>query len=311
MRLVILFLALAFDTILSSIGIVIGSGFMKNDSTHGLLKSSATTSMLVSSAWDSTQKSVVVVTTNSGETWVGKVTRLAKSMSSSEDGPQVDNENADTTAASDASGDSRISATATSPRSQQSTPRSIVLHVIFLVHGHRGYSTDLAYLKAQIASLASKRLKDSQKTLLLIHSVTCNEKKTDDGIRKGGERVAQEMREYIEQQIHTLQEEENVQVREVTLSLVGNSLGGLYSRYAVSRLKDLLEQTTVDNYSLPDSNSDKHHTTAAEPSMFIHGTQTQLFFNVFCTTASPHLGVADHTFFPLPRLAGKSFLHIV
>jgi hypothetical protein len=59
----------------------------------------------------------------------------------------------------------------------------------------------------------------------------------------------------------------------VTVSVVGNSLGGIYSRYAVAKLAS---QDELDY---------------------------ELHFNIFCTTATPHLGISRHTYFPLPRSA--------
>jgi hypothetical protein len=308
MRLVTLVLTLAFGTISSFIEFSIGSGFSnRGDSAHRLKqqsclhRSSAITSMFASS-WVSAQKTALTVTTSDGDTWVGKFTRLSTPSLS-----PVGLDNANSLNTIETHGAGSISNSAADASSQPQMPRSIVLHVIFLVHGHRGYSTDLAYLRDQIASVASEKLKTYQQSLVLIHSVKCNEGRTDDGIRNGGERVAQEMREYIEQKVCSLKDDDNVHVGEVTLSLVGNSLGGLYSRYAISKLKDHLEQTAADNgtpFGINNQPSD-------ETFMFIDGNRTKLHFNVFCTTASPHLGVADHTYIPMPRVAGKFPLNFV
>jgi len=84
--------------------------------------------------------------------------------------------------------------------------------------------------------------------------------------------------------------------KQITLSVVGNSLGGLYSRYAVAKLKDILQSEHQTTHL-----KDKVDAKANLDDMFIQNTP--LFFNIFCTTASPHLGVADHTYFPIPRTA--------
>jgi hypothetical protein len=259
--------------------------------------------MFASSSWVSAQKTALTVTTSDGDTWVGKFTLLSTPSLSPVD---LDNANSLNTIDTHGAG-STSNSVADDASSQPHTPRSIVLHVIFLVHGHRGYSTDLAYLRDQIDSVASEKLKTYQQSLVLIHSVKCNEGRTDDGIRNGGERVAQEMREFIEQKVCSLKEEDNMHVSEVTLSLVGNSLGGLYSRYAISKLKDHLEQTAADNCTPSGINNQPSDDTF----MFINGNKTKLHFNVFCTTASPHLGVADHTYIPMPRVAGKFLLNFV
>jgi hypothetical protein len=300
MRLVTLVLTLAFGTISSFIEFSIGSGFSnRGDSAHRLKqqsclhRSSAITSMFASS-WVSAQKTALTVTTSDGDTWVGKFTRLSTPSLS-----PVGLDNANSLNTIDTHGAGSISNSAADASSQPQMPRSIVLHVIFLVHGHRGYSTDLAYLRDQIASVASEKLKTYQQSLVLIHSVKCNEGRTDDGIRNGGERVAQEMREYIEQKVCSLKDDDNVHVGEVTLSLVGNSLGGLYSRYAISKLKDHLEQTAADNgtpFGINNQPSD-------ETFMFIDGNRTKLHFPVLLDAKSfKHLFCSPVPFSILPLI---------
>lgn len=309
MRLVTLILTLAFGSISSFIQFSIGSVFSdRGDSAHRLKQqsclrqSSAFSSMFASSSWVSKQKTALTVTTSDGDTWVGKITRVSTPSL-----PPVDLDNSYFPNLIDFPSVGTTNHTAFDASSQPPIPRSIVLHVIFLVHGHRGYSTDLAYLRDQISSVASEKMKTCQQSLLLIHSVKCNEGRTDDGIRSGGERVAQEMLEYIQQKICNLKEDDNLHVREVTLSVVGNSLGGLYSRYAISKLKDHLDQTTADHRTT----IGVHNQPSDETILFIDGNKTKLYFNIFCTTASPHLGVADHTYFPIPRVAGKFLLKII
>jgi hypothetical protein len=55
----------------------------------------------------------------------------------------------------------------------------------------------------------------------------------------------------------------------ISLSLVGNSLGGLYARHALGHLSSF----------------------------------SKLQPNLFCTTATPHLGVSQHTYIKIPRVA--------
>jgi len=67
----------------------------------------------------------------------------------------------------------------------------------------------------------------------------------------------------------------------MTLSLVGNSLGGLYSRYALAELY----------------NNEEHHQQQ-------HGLtfdNKEILLLIFCTTSSPHLGVSQETFVELPK----------
>jgi predicted lipoprotein with Yx(FWY)xxD motif len=149
---------------------------------------------------------------------------------------------------------------------------SIALHVIFLVHGHKGLATDLKYLHTRIESLVASK---DEKHFVLVHSSRCNEGKTDDGIQRGGERLAQEMHRFIHLQLQNMQPVP----KEVTLSVVGNSLGGLYSRYAVAKLKDILQSEHQVTHL-----KDKLDAQANLNDMFIQ--KTPLFFNIFCTTAS-------------------------
>eukprot|EP00536_Pseudo-nitzschia_multiseries_P009456 jgi/Psemu1/258162/estExt_Genewise1Plus.C_2640007 len=70
---------------------------------------------------------------------------------------------------------------------------------------------------------------------------------------------------------------------DITISILGNSMGGLYGRYAVAKLID-------------------RHFVSTSTSWILDGTY-RLRLNVFCTTASPHLGVSKHTWIRIPRIA--------
>ena len=119
---------------------------------------------------------------------------------------------------------------------------------------------------------------------IIVHSVKCNVGKTHDGIRNGGTRLAHEIINFIQSDTQKRRgEKDDVDdgtdvVRDVTFSLIGNSLGGLYSRFAISLIPYWLEER--DN-----------------------NTKIRMYPNVFCTTATPHLGVSQHTYLPIPRLA--------
>jgi hypothetical protein len=127
------------------------------------------------------------------------------------------------------------------------------------------------------------------KGTLIVHNAACNEGTTHDGVEKGGERLANEMLEVIrseldKQRIHKSK-------HDVTISIVGNSLGGLYGRYAIAKLDQLLQISEEDdNKDVP-----RQH--------YILDNNIRIHFNVFCSTASPHLGCADRTYFPIPRFA--------
>eukprot|EP00585_Thalassiosira_rotula_P012575 CAMPEP_0196130760 /NCGR_PEP_ID=MMETSP0910-20130528/1027_1 /TAXON_ID=49265 /ORGANISM="Thalassiosira rotula, Strain GSO102" /LENGTH=746 /DNA_ID=CAMNT_0041390129 /DNA_START=43 /DNA_END=2283 /DNA_ORIENTATION=- len=129
-------------------------------------------------------------------------------------------------------------------------------------------------------------------TEIVVHSVKCNVGRTNDGIRNGGTRLANEIIEFIRKDARKMKYDEKkddadrddatTRARDVTYSIVGNSLGGLYARYAISLLP---YQLSVNN-----DNDNGNVLFNLHP-------------NVFCTTATPHLGVSRQTYFPIPRIA--------
>ena len=81
----------------------------------------------------------------------------------------------------------------------------------------------------------------------LVCNPKCNEEVTDDGVEKGGIRLADEIIENIYHEVdkkrrllgdNDFLDESPV---DVTISLIGNSLGGLYARYAIARLAEMSE----------------------------------------------------------------------
>jgi Putative serine esterase (DUF676) len=156
------------------------------------------------------------------------------------------------------------------------------VHFCFLVHGHRGHSRDLSYVQAVMRRCASLQ-ETSSSQRCIVHSVRCNEKKTDDGVIAGGKRLMEEMLQVIRDTCPRTEPESTMQ--KVTISLWGNSLGGLYARYALSLLS---EMCTVKS---------------ASPNYWIMDNTYEIYLNVFCTTATPHLGISGHTFVALPRRA--------
>ncbi|KAL7471028.1 hypothetical protein ACHAXS_011320 [Conticribra weissflogii] len=223
-----------------------------------------------------------------------------------------------------------------------SSPVKPLVHYIFLVHGWLGNDLEMSYLaesfQRSIASRSdmvnsgtvdegpgAKRLRRSdsegqrrvdlesdmphaednppeninEKPAIIVHSVKCNVGKTHDGIREGGWRLANEITEFIRSDVrnrcsgyntpekgNNYSRDEaatkNINSKHVTFSFVGNSLGGLYSRYAISLIPYQL------HISLQNSSP---------------AAQINLHPNIFCTTATPHLGVSRHTYLPIPRFA--------
>jgi hypothetical protein len=129
---------------------------------------------------------------------------------------------------------------------------------------------------------------------MVVHTPTCNENKTQDGVIKGGERLLQEMLDTIRTTMTTRKEEPRSDdddddngdgsLRDVTISIVGNSLGGIYCRYAIAQLVERTDNMVLDG-------------------------AYKLHFNIFCTTATPHLGISKHTYIPIPRAAEIGMAH--
>jgi hypothetical protein len=129
------------------------------------------------------------------------------------------------------------------------------IHVIVLVHGIKGNRKELDYMKKALEEHAQ-----SETATFIIHSATSNENQTLDGIDSGGIRLANEINELLSQLQHQHKD------AEISLSFIGHSLGGLYSRYALAHI-------------------------------VWKGIRPVLFL----TTATPHLGLQGHTYLKLPR----------
>lgn len=118
-------------------------------------------------------------------------------------------------------------------------------HLFVLVHGLQGQPGDLACLKEALLASSSRPS---------VHLSTCNTERTDDGVASGGLRLAEELRAVVA-----------ATPRATHLSVVGNSLGGLYARYALPLLHDDATSTVCG-----------------------------LVPATFLTTATPHLGVGAY-----------------
>jgi esterase/lipase len=82
-------------------------------------------------------------------------------------------------------------------------------HLAVLVHGYMGTPEDLTYLKEAVTEFG--------KGNVLAYTPTCNRGRTKDGVKLGGERVAEEVRRVVKQHPSLS-----------AISFVGNSLGGAY-----------------------------------------------------------------------------------
>lgn len=145
------------------------------------------------------------------------------------------------------------------PRRPISIPVSVrKVHVVVLVHGWMGDSSEMSYMQESLERQVASQQTES--SMFYVYSASANNGRTSDGIEAGGKRLAQE----IDAILGNAEGD-----RSITLSIVGNSMGGLFARYALGEL---------------DLGSNVH-------------------LKAFYTTATPHLGVGGHTYLPLPRAA--------
>lgn len=175
------------------------------------------------------------------------------------------------------------------------------------MHGWLGNPHELRYLQKALEtqhhhqqSSSGKNNNDdaTTKSVLFVHAATANDGRTNDGVLAGGRRLAEEINDWIDRVIlqfqHEYPEEEEADLQQstatssspppslgphISLSLVGNSLGGLYARCA---LKDI-----------------RWHRSASVGIL----RRIEIQPAVFCTIATPHLGVAwPHSYLPNPQL---------
>ena len=79
-------------------------------------------------------------------------------------------------------------------------------HIIVLIHGWMGNPAEMSYIRESIqraAARASARCASESSTKVkhrhrfVLHSPSCNEDRTDDGIAMGGSRLAQEINDLV------------------------------------------------------------------------------------------------------------------
>ena len=165
------------------------------------------------------------------------------------------------------------------------------IHFIFLIHGFMGNSNELSYIEEAIQEAITKTKRNEKGTdkgdgdiEIITHRVTCNNKKTFDGIEAGGERAAQEITTFVSDHYHKHKcnaKDNNTSDGEddfhAWISFIGYSLGGMYARYAISALPLLEEESQKSNNGIV------------------------LHPNIFVTAATPHLGMASHSYWTVPR----------
>lgn len=173
------------------------------------------------------------------------------------------------------------------------------IHIIVLSHGIFGNPHELQYLQDSLRNKFMEIHKQEQQhayhqeeETLLVHNASANIRRTQDGIAAGGSRLATEVNELVESVRQKSKKENDVQLK-LSISFVGYSLGGLYARYALSKIKGINVQPPEDessNINKSDNTSD----TNKESNFVLHP-------RIFCTAASPHLGLKQQTYVRLPR----------
>lgn len=183
-------------------------------------------------------------------------------------------------------------------------PKDGVIHFCFLVHGYNGRPADLLYLRTAMANEAEDEFRslncqrdescssvENKSKMIVLYSCQSNWGRTSDGVEKGGARILDEIRSVIRDHIQLYNDEKNdedddqkTEPIDITISLIGNSLGGLYSRYAIAKLAEGSNSSSNEEFLLLDG-------------------KIRAYFNIFCTTATPHLGISGHTYIPIPRSA--------
>ena len=132
------------------------------------------------------------------------------------------------------------------------------IHLIVLVHGIFGSPLEMGNLQEFLVEQGAKRTIDDPAAndhQFVVHSTGCNEGRTHDGLAAGGTRIADEINEWLAATRRTHGKSR------ISLSMVGNSLGGLYARYALSKI----------HWKDADTN------------------ETILHPEIFCTTVTPHV----------------------
>jgi hypothetical protein len=171
----------------------------------------------------------------------------------------------------------------------------IIHHVMILEHGICGNAAELGYVSEAClreynnTELSKIKKNKDHPSSLLVHSAVCNEGRLSlDGIENGGLRLANEINNVIrgvafDKHKHKQNKnDERIDTTTIALSIVGNSMGGLYGRYA---LKYINWTSQVEIIGSTD--------TVVVDVLVVP--------NVFVTTATPHLGVKNMTYWKVPE----------
>lgn len=133
----------------------------------------------------------------------------------------------------------------------------------------------------------------------MLHFISSNNGRTFDGVANGGKRVAKETLDVINTELNNTKcikcRACEDMITDVTISVFGVSLGGLYGRFAISEIYSTLSMT-CDKKEM--KQKDDHTMTLRDGKIKVH-------FNTFCSLLTPHLGEHKHTYISLTRFAER------
>lgn len=165
-----------------------------------------------------------------------------------------------------------------------STKENQVYHFVFIVNGWMGVHKELAFLKHAFLNHPIVTSEKENETVI-IHQTQCNEGllATCDGIALGGQRVMKEILSFIENELQLRYDKTATKnIKKITISTVGGSLGGLYCRYAISKIYQELSLERQIGMGLKVYQND---------SIIV-----PVEFNTYCSIVSPHLGLKANAF---------------
>jgi hypothetical protein len=200
-----------------------------------------------------------------------------------------------------------------------------MIHVIILMHGWLGNPFEMDSIKESLQT-AIEQISTTQKgeststttttsatpnQLFVVHSAICNDGKTNDGIHAGGVRLAHEINSLLRfiVQDNLPSQNNNDNNFKITLSICGNSLGGLYARRALANIQWNVVHNINNNKKHinenvgNDAQHQQHHQQSSSTTSFLSSSViTPIIPLLFVTTATPHLGISQHTYIRLPRV---------
>jgi len=135
---------------------------------------------------------------------------------------------------------------------------------------------------------------------IVLHFISSTDGESFNGVVSGGKHVMNEILHVIDLELSKAKcakcnNGDNI-VTDVTISIYGNSLGGIYARYAIAELYEKLSSTERDE---DDSKS------CSDPKMVMKNGDIKVHFNSFYTFLSPHMGESRHTYFIFTRYAER------